>query len=965
MKAWGRILRWVAVCAAADLTAVAAPVISEFMASNRTTLVDADGEHSDWIELYNPDAEPVDLAGWYLTDNAGKRTKWQFPSVTIPAQGYLVVFASDKDRTDPAGELHTNFALSADGEYLGLIKPDGITAVSDYAPEFAAQRADVSYGIGNSDTTGSGSVGYLQVPTPGTPNSAVVATASSGAAQVQLATPEGGADVFTSALPILVLDNRGFGEQSQADGERAGNVQLFEAVAASVDTPAGLKVRGSTSAGFPKRSYSIELHDATGANRAVSLLGLAQSADWALVSPWQYDPSYLRSAYTYALSNRLGLWAPGTRFAEVFFNSDNAPLARSHYAGVSVLTERIKLASDLVDITPLETTDVTGEAVTGGYVLKIDPKDDDEFGWRTSRGFPADEGVSAGTMLVVVSPKAAKLAPEQQAYVTNYVQEFEDALYADRAGNWATRDHLAYIDRPSWVDFHLLQVLTKNPDGLVRSAYFNKDRGGKLKAGPVWDFDRAMGSVDPRSERWDEWNEATQSAQFWETGWWGVLARDPDFMQAWVDRWQTLRRDALATEQLTALANLLGAQIDPEAAARDAVRWPENTSRFGGTHRGEVDHLIAWLTNRAAWIDQQFVAAPVVVTSNGARQITAPAGGMIVYTLDGSDPRASGGGMASTALAAVGPLVVPVGATATVRIYVPTVVTGAGRSPWSSSVVSQPAAETAEDGNATPAGIAVLSVRSLIDAANPRVSSTVVVTGSTAKTLVVRAVGPTLASLGVSDPLADPVVSVVAADGTVVAANADWRTGSEGGGLATMFAAAGAFPLEETARDAALAVALPPGTYAIDVTSASGGRGVVLAEIYATNDASAVHAVSSAAVLGAGQSFVGGLTITGSMARTVLIRAIGPASGASDAAPDPALTFCRGTVVMASNDDWSYAPNASAIASAAAAAGVVALPTGSTDAAALLTLSPGTYSFQASAAGERGGTVRFEVIEVP
>jgi hypothetical protein len=107
-------------------------------------------------------------------------------------------------------------------------------------------------------------------------------------------------------------------------------------------------------------------------------------------------------------------------------------------------------------------------------------------------------------MLVIVSPKAAKLAPEQQDYITGYVQAFENALMADRAGNWTTRDHLQYIDRASWVDFHLLQVLAKNPDGLERSAYFHKDRGGKLKAGPVWDFDRAMGSVDPRSDRWDE-----------------------------------------------------------------------------------------------------------------------------------------------------------------------------------------------------------------------------------------------------------------------------------------------------------------------------------------------------------------------------------------------------------------------------------------------------------------------------
>src|SRR5437763_17120054 len=72
----------------------AEPIISEFMASNLTTLADDDGDFSDWIEIYNPDAAPANLAGWYLTDDAKKKTQWQFPALTLPAQGFLVVFAS-------------------------------------------------------------------------------------------------------------------------------------------------------------------------------------------------------------------------------------------------------------------------------------------------------------------------------------------------------------------------------------------------------------------------------------------------------------------------------------------------------------------------------------------------------------------------------------------------------------------------------------------------------------------------------------------------------------------------------------------------------------------------------------------------------------------------------------------------------------------------------------------------------
>nr|HOD83865.1 lamin tail domain-containing protein [Phycisphaerae bacterium] len=123
------------------------PVISEFMASNDDTLADEDGDHCDWIELYNPAASPISLEGWYLTDDADELTKWAFPAVTIQPGQYLVVFASDKDRRDVASPLHTNFKLDAGGEYLALVEPDGASIASQFAPEYPDQLEDVSYGL--------------------------------------------------------------------------------------------------------------------------------------------------------------------------------------------------------------------------------------------------------------------------------------------------------------------------------------------------------------------------------------------------------------------------------------------------------------------------------------------------------------------------------------------------------------------------------------------------------------------------------------------------------------------------------------------------------------------------------------------------------------------------------------------------------------------------------------------------
>ncbi len=122
------------------------PMISEFMALNNSTLKDADGDYSDWIEIHNTGAAPVNLNGWSLTDDAAMLGKWHFPDVTIDSGGYLVVFASGKNRSIAGSELHTNFQLSGDGEYLALVEPDGASIATQFAP-FPAQHADVSYGI--------------------------------------------------------------------------------------------------------------------------------------------------------------------------------------------------------------------------------------------------------------------------------------------------------------------------------------------------------------------------------------------------------------------------------------------------------------------------------------------------------------------------------------------------------------------------------------------------------------------------------------------------------------------------------------------------------------------------------------------------------------------------------------------------------------------------------------------------
>lgn len=142
--------------------------IIEFMANNNSGISDSQGDREDWIEIYNGTGAPVSLAGYYLTDDPAIPNKWAFPTTTphvLGAGEYFLVFASSKNTTFPGDEYHTNFKLDPDGEYLALIKNDGqggFVVLQQFAPTFPPQRADVSYGLYDSEHY----TGFFIVPTP-------------------------------------------------------------------------------------------------------------------------------------------------------------------------------------------------------------------------------------------------------------------------------------------------------------------------------------------------------------------------------------------------------------------------------------------------------------------------------------------------------------------------------------------------------------------------------------------------------------------------------------------------------------------------------------------------------------------------------------------------------------------------------------------------------------------------------
>lgn len=1047
--AHGVLPSWIAlfalwVCAATATNA--APVISEFMASNTSTLADDDGDFSDWIEIFNPDATTANLAGWYLTDSAGNKNRWQFPSISVPSGGYLLVFASNKNRKDPARPLHTNFSLDADGDYLALVRADGTTVAAEFAPTYPAQSADISYGISQPTDGTASRAGYLKAPTPRANNggasalmllekvalsraagpfngtfSLTLSGASTGqkiryvlispsASGVTAAVPtrtsplySGSISISTSVivraavfsaddtvqgleanahylkigtplaasaaqLPVLVLDDHGLGALTK-DGidhpawlytyaSRGPGSAVF-ATTPALATPLTMTVRGSSSANFPKKSYNLELTDPSGKKTALPLLGLPAASNWALVGPWFFDRTLIKNNFVYELSTRLGHWAPHIQLVEVFFNSRGGDLTDASYAGIYALTDRIEIGSDRVDIKNLSPSDNSATEITGGYILKFDVPSSDEYSWVTRNGFP-NNGTSA---IVVASQKATDLTTAQRDYIRNYVQQMEDALFSEANRGFSSRSYLDFIDRSSWVDYHLLNTFVSNFDALDRSSYFTKDRGGKLVAGPVWDFDRSLGSATVfQTTPPNVWN-LEDATDFWNTGWWARLARDPEFMQDWIDRWQALRRTTFSTANLTALADQLTATIGTAAAARDTALWPDDP-RFPNGVSGGVTEMKTWLTQRADWIDQKFAAPPTVSESGSSVTFTPSAGAQLVYTLDGSDPRALGGAVAPTALVTNTSLTVTTTANIHVRTYRTDLRTAFPGSPWSAAVGSARASPLAPVSK-----LVNFSSRGSIGAGAEALIAGITVRDTVGKSYLARAIGPALTSFGTAGAVADPVLGVFNSDQVEIYRNSGWQSGVDAARLPALSKAVGAFPLAAGSHDAALIAQTSAGGYTLKITSEAGTGGVGLAEVYETEPNGRTANLSTRAMVRSGEGvLIGGFVIQGAAYKRMIVRGIGPtlsAFGITGTLTDPVVTVYSGQKIIASNDDWSAQTNATQVSDASLSVGAFTLPTGSKDAALLVTLAPGAYTVEVAGKSGTQGIAIMEIYEVP
>ncbi len=711
-------------------------IISEFMADNENGIRDDFGSRSDWIELFNRSTVPADLDGYFLTDDPNDLTKWRIPAVTIDAGAFLLVWSSGGDKTNPLAPLHTNFKLSAGGEYLALVDPQG-NVVSEFAPTFPPQRPDISYGR---DQTSPSLVGYYSTPTPGAPNAtsgtgfapapvfslpgglytnaslSVTLSASSGVIRytmdgsrpttsspiytnalavtrsmviqarvfqdgllpseiiVQTFTLLGtGAVSFNSNLPILIINTSGKGiAQDVRTMATVVAIEPFRSRGGMGTRPefqgnCQIEIRGQSSTGFPKLGYNLEINDANGNDLEVPLLGLPSESDWVLYNPYS-DKPFLQNFLAYELHGKMGHYSPRCRFVEVFIDTTSGKLDYpGDYKGIYILIEKIKVASHRVDLARLAPQQNTEPEISGGYIVKKDKDSPGDYNFSTQGG----SGFSAQA-LKLHEPKPREATTPQKTWIRNYLVQFEKALYAS---TWltatGTNHYSYYIDADSFVDFHWIVEFPKQIDGYRLSNYMSKDRGGKLKMEPIWDWNLSFGNADyldgANTSGW-YWTLIGENDHVWlrrlmcGTTAAGGTTGDPDFNQKIADRWSVLRTNILASTNVLKRIDELAAYLN-EAQVRDFAKWPRlgtyvwpNPPLYSTptTYAGIIANMKSWVSGRYNWIDSQFLKVPQFsrgdsgVSPGFALTISAPVGA-IYYTTDGTDPRAPGGAVAGKA----------------------------------------------------------------------------------------------------------------------------------------------------------------------------------------------------------------------------------------------------------------------------------------------------------------------------
>jgi hypothetical protein len=421
--------------------------------------------------------------------------------------------------------------------------------------------------------------------------------------------------VLTSSnLPIVVLDtyNVDIPDEPKIDGTM-GIIFNGDQQENHITDPfnefygqIAIEKRGSSSNSFPMKSYGLETRGPDSVNYNVSLFDWPSDNDWILYAPYT-DKAMIRNVLTYDLGRQMGQWAPRTKLCEVILNGS--------YIGVYVLMERIKTNPGRVNIDPLIYSDTLDNQLTGGYIFKVDKTTAGGIIAWTSP-YTAQSPSTGPIYYQLHDPEIEGIHPDQLNYIKSYVDNWESVL---KSATFADPQvgYRAYSDEASFIDFLLLNELSKNVDGYRISTFLHKRRfseGGKIYAGPLWDFNLGWGNANycqgGQTAGWEiNFNSVCQgNGANMNPFWFNRMLQDTLFANHVRCRWSDLRTSILSDSTLIHYVDSLATFLT-EPAVRNYNRWPIlgvyvwPNNYIGNTYQEEITYMKNWILARTAWMD--------------------------------------------------------------------------------------------------------------------------------------------------------------------------------------------------------------------------------------------------------------------------------------------------------------------------------------------------------------------------
>lgn len=476
-----------------------------------------------------------------------------------------------------------------------------------------------------------------------------------------------GAFAQTYDLPIVFIDTKNKCLDQNVTEKIPATMSVLDAATNNVADSAkgthydiGIKVRGQSSAKFPKPGYSVEVRDNQGEGIDVSMFGLPPADDWVFHGPY-VDKSLMRNALAHWLFRQAGHYSPRTKHFDLYINGV--------YRGVYVLIEKIKRGKYRVDVSKLKETDISGDDVTGGYIWAFDKTGTNTGGMGNEdinkEGFKTADGLN----VIMHYPKKENLQTQQQAYLKKYLEDLENLFKNGKNGS----GYENYVDMTSALDYVLHEEVTNNSDSYWCSFFLHKpkdSKGGKVTLGPAWDFNLAMSNGSQPENggnnnggnngfNWNMWggggmggggmgSSGTTGWQIessmktgmsglkipnWLTGMW----KDSHYQSELKKRWAELRSGVWHTKTMDVYLDSMKTYLT-KAADRNFKRWPnlgkssgqgdsdpqpmKYCNQGGGqqgmwgmnmpmggynadTWDGEFEHLRKKMKERMAWMDQQ------------------------------------------------------------------------------------------------------------------------------------------------------------------------------------------------------------------------------------------------------------------------------------------------------------------------------------------------------------------------